>query len=597
MRFPWTASRARKEQLGSEVAAGLLPAPPTGSLPEVQPEAAPEGVPGAVWLEAGVLRVRNPEGLGRWPTVALDGEDAGVDLVINGVARTGEVVVQEADRVALRARREEQPGRIAVEIAPDGMSVWVTVHPGRRTVYTLPDVPPAPHLALRALRRDEPLATRFWPADVRAALRAEGVFATPDEEAVQQALRAPGTRVLVARGRPPRPGRPASIWTLPHGELSAPPDPTLVPLRQPDDAAVTIGTPLAKKMEVAAGEELGKTVRGEAVAAGPAWRPDLVAGPGAMVSADGRTVIATASGHAAVEVRGEEVYASVSPELGIPGNVDETRGDPRFDGDIWVGGDIESGRTVTASGNVEVTGRVFCARIEAGGSICVGRDAAQALLIAGGPGLCYARVIGLCEELARAATRAGAQPVAALAFRIHKELAGAGVRLHPEVRALLDQVGRLTGSGSGLRDGWNPAARQSLSALAATLAPAIACMRRALVRRGQCVVRSLDQTTVEASGDVVIADAGAVRSSVTALGQLLATGPVRGGTFWALRSAVFGSVGSGPDLPTFVQIGPRARFTAAEVRPGTTVLRGGALVQRFDAVAHDVVLEPAGGEG
>ncbi len=567
----------------------LEPVRPSTSVPADRGEAQADA-PGLVWVKDGVVYVRNPTGLGRWPTVSLAPEEPGIHLLINGEARTGEVVVQEGDRILLQVEREEVPGRIAIDVAEDGMSVWVTVYPGMRTAYLVPDSPPAPHFAIRPVRRQEEVPAPFTAADVRAALRAEGVFATPSDAAVLEALRTPGRRVLVATGRPPRRGRGSAVWTLLYGDLAGPLEPTLpLPLRT-ERTEVAIGMPVAK-IGFSVGGEDGRTVRGEPVPAGPAWIPDLVAGPGTLLSADGRTAIAAVSGHLVIDVRAEELVVSVAPERKVPADIDAALGDVAFDGDIWVGGGIAPGRSVFATGHVEVWGQVSSARIQAGGSLRLSGAVDGSILVAGGPGLSYARVISLCQEMERALNRAGVETVVSLASRIQAELAAGGLRLHPEVQTLLERLGRATEVSPRPRDGWTPTSRQALGAVAAALTPAIARMRRTLERRGQCHAHALERTTVEASGDVVIGAGGAFQCVITALGEVRGTGPVRGGTVWAMRRATFGSLGRDNDLPTVVQLGPRARFLAAEILPGTAVLRGGTLLARFEAPAYDVVFE------
>lgn len=301
---------------------------PLEPQPEPQPEPPSDGAevaePGAVWIEDGALHVRNPTALGHWPTVWVP---EGIDLVVNGEARTGEVVLQAEDRIVVGGQIKEQPGRLDVEISLDGMAAFVTVHNGLRTAFVLPDMPPDLRIEIRAVRQDEPRPHRFSPGDVVEALREAGVRATPSIALIQQALAAPGTRVQVAEGHPPRSGRSGKVWTVLHGEISMPPESDGDPqFGEGGHPSVEIGEPLAQ-LEPGDVTGPGRTVTGETVPPLPAWHPTLVAGPGTLLSADTLTAIAEAPGHPVVEFQGDKVFVSVAPELRIAGHLDEGHGD------------------------------------------------------------------------------------------------------------------------------------------------------------------------------------------------------------------------------------------------------------------------------
>jgi len=553
---------------------------------------------GAVWVEGGVLHVHNPQGLGRWPTVAVP-PGGGLELLINSEPRSGDVVLRAEDRVELRCRVIETLGRADVDVTEDGMVAQVTVQPGQCVRYKAADVPATNHLDLQAIELRESQPRNVTTADVRDALREAGVSSGITEDRIQQALQTPGTPVLVARGRPPVPGRAAGVWT--HTQTEVGPTTAARTPSPPTDsgnarAFVEAGQPVA---QLTPGDPAvpGQTVRGEEVTPKQPWQPALVAGPGTLLSADGCTMIAALSGHPVVKIdtEAERIYATVASERQIPGDVDGATGDIAYDGDVWVAGNVHLGRTVHVTGNAEVSGHVLQGRITAGGGIWIHGGAANALLIAGGPGLTYARTLLLCEELLRTMGTTtppadgvqGRRP-AALAARVRQELAGTDIHLDPEVKALAAVLEPFSHSAT-LKDTWPGSGGQDLAKLTEL---AIERMREVLNRPGDCTVRHLDNTRIEATGNVVVGETGAVRSHITTLGAVRVSGAFRGGTIWALRGARLTSVGGGDETQTRVEIGPHARFQATEVRPGTVVLRGGAVVRRFDAPAHEVVIAP-----
>jgi hypothetical protein len=550
---------------------------------------------GLAWVEAGVLHVRNPRGRGRWASVVVPDQAQGFTLEVNGEVRRGEVVVQQTDRVVLRTEPQEVPARILVEVAADEMAAWVTVQPGRRVLARVADAPPSSRLELQVLHREEPLPEAPTREDVLRALQAEGVLLAPAEEALTRALARPGERVLLVSGQFPTVGGAGVLWTLIHGELPLDsfPEATATGVRSRPRPSVEIGSTLAR-VEVAGTEDAGMTVRGRPLASPAAWEPELVAGPGVLLSADGRAAIAAAAGHPVVEVRRDTVYVSVCAELQVPGDVDEARGHVSFPGDIWIAGDVQPERLVLAEQNLEIEGNVLRSRIEAGGGIQVWGAATHSLLRAGGPGLSYARALAPAEELAKTLGRGAVQAACPLAFRVCQELAREDVRLDEAVQALLEPLRHLLRCGPAVSLAGHASVRQAVHALQTELPGAIAVMRQAVARRAGCVVRHLDHTAVEATGDACIGEAGSIHSTVSVLGEVRALGPVRGGTVFALGGAQFTSVGAAVDVPTTIQLGPQAVFRADEVRPGTSVYRGDRPVRRFDQVARDVCLRPDG---
>ncbi|MCI8759030.1 MAG: DUF342 domain-containing protein, partial [Oscillospiraceae bacterium] len=85
------------------------------------------------------------------------------------------------------------------------------------------------------------------------------------------------------------------------------------------------------------------------------------------ISEDGMSLLASSSGH--VEFSGRAFQ--VKPLLDIPANVDFSTGDINFLGDVCIHGDICSGFTVRAIGNITVGGVVEACTVEAGGDLVV----------------------------------------------------------------------------------------------------------------------------------------------------------------------------------------------------------------------------------
>jgi len=522
-----------------------------------------------------VLHVQNPLGLGRWPSVVVPPE-AGIELLVNGEPRTGEVVLRAEDRVAWRGAVREEAGRVEVDVAPDGLAAWVTVRPALRVAARLLDAPPAVRIVLTVETAVERTGGAPTEADVLEALARAGVVRPPDRRAVALALAEPGRRVLVVEGTRPQPGHAAEVWTRRHGVVTAPEAAEEAPPEVPRDW-VEIGEPLAQVRRVGVPAQAGETVTGRALEAPGAWCPRLVAGPGTVLSADGLTLIAARSGHPEVELAVDRVYAAVAQEVQVRGDVGEATGDVQADHGVWVGGNVEAGRRVRARGPVEVGGRVVQARVESMASVRVLGGVANASVVAGSPGLVYARVLPLCEALGRWDPAAGLAPVGALAQRLRDELGLAEDWLDPEVAAL---VARLREAGA-----------REVEALCASAARAAARMRARLEQPAACVARHLDHARVEATGDVEVFGPGARASHVVSLGVVRVRGAFRGGRIWALKGVELEVVGDEDGQRTVVEVGPQGWIRAGEVRPGVEFVSG-EHTRRFLSHERNVVWRP-----
>lgn len=153
---------------------------------------------GAAWVESGSLKVRNPIGRGRWPSVVVE-PDGSVQLYVNGERATGAVVLRAEDDIEIRKCSEEHPGSIQVSVSEDELSAWVTVRPSERTIVSVPDVPPNVQIQVTTSTRTESAPHGQSSADVLTAMADAGVRTGIEGTAVEHALRAPGERLLVAR--------------------------------------------------------------------------------------------------------------------------------------------------------------------------------------------------------------------------------------------------------------------------------------------------------------------------------------------------------------------------------------------------------------
>ena len=113
----------------------------------------------------------------------------------------------------------------------------------------------------------------------------------------------------------------------------------------------------------------GRTVQDQEIPAKDGKPAIAPKGRNTELSEDGLALVATITGH--VEFSGRSFQ--VRPVLDIPGNVDFSVGNINFLGDVCVHGDVCSGFTVRAMGNITVNGVVESCTLEAGQDLIVAR--------------------------------------------------------------------------------------------------------------------------------------------------------------------------------------------------------------------------------
>lgn len=111
----------------------------------------------------------------------------------------------------------------------------------------------------------------------------------------------------------------------------------------------------------------GNTVTGSILHAHNGVKPPIPQRRNTALSEDGTKLLASCTGHVEFSVRSFQVRAV----LDVSGDVDYSIGNINFLGDVHVRGDITSGFTVRAAGNIQVDGVVEAATVEAGGNLVV----------------------------------------------------------------------------------------------------------------------------------------------------------------------------------------------------------------------------------
>jgi len=127
----------------------------------------------------------------------------------------------------------------------------------------------------------------------------------------------------------------------------------------------------------------GTSVTGDIIV--PSMPRDVVlcAGEGAIITKDGKRVVATRSGRPIVFRHGNKVKVSVVNELVHAGDVDLSSGNIAFKGDILVLGNVTENMSVESSQNIRINGLVSSGEVRTLGSIFVQGNILSSVIIAG----------------------------------------------------------------------------------------------------------------------------------------------------------------------------------------------------------------------
>ncbi len=223
---------------------------------------------------------------------------------------------------------------------------------------------------------------------IKKVLAENGIVFGIDEDAIAEALTNPGNiePFIIARGISAEAGVDAQVELL--FEVLSRAEPSVDARGRIDYKNLHFiqnaraGQILARKTPATPGTP-GKSVFGLPLAPRPGRDRQLGKGMSTEISQDGLALAATIDGTIAFKFN----TISVHPDENIPSSVDTKTGNIDCVGSLKIGGDISSDFTVIAGHNIEVSGNVADAVVQAGGSVLIHGGyfgAGKGKLIAGG---------------------------------------------------------------------------------------------------------------------------------------------------------------------------------------------------------------------
>lgn len=301
-----------------------------------------------------------------YPTIET-GE--GVLFRVNGKSKYGKVVVEPGDQVRLEVSNEVIPPQFSIQLLEQDMIVLLTFTPGKAIVRTIADTPFSSYLKVTA-EEEVTYFNDLDPQQIVEELKRIGV---------QQGLIFPAIKkvttvdkpyeLIVARGTSPIEGSDGDLEV--HIELDEfdPDSLARIDFREMNKISSSkAGDVIATHIPPVEGR-VGRNLRGQSIPVSPVR--DINLRLGKNVELVDKQVIAKISGNPSVTWRDRMVKIDVNPEFHHPGEVSLESGNIRSEGDVRIGGKVQSSMFVGATGSIHIGGAVTQATVQAMGSVAI----------------------------------------------------------------------------------------------------------------------------------------------------------------------------------------------------------------------------------
>lgn len=602
--------------LGSQPASIRVtpPAPPGAGAAE-----SIEDSDGQAGIVDGGLIVIPPVGSGRPATIAPGPH---VHVWYQGEEIVTPTPITSADGWALAA--DENPGQVDVNvtISPDRLKAFLSITFQDREVYKIKDADFTSNLVVEGMlvERQSYSVTFEQVMDI---LREHGVVYGIDQEAVKMAISLDhGREIQVAQGTLPEP--PVDGQVIYHFEKKLE---ELASQERTDYLghhpilSVEPGEVLATRIPPREGKP-GTNVLGQVIPPGMPRDVVLRAGKGVEIRDDGCTAVATATGRPTREGN----VISVIPVYTLTGQVDAHTGKIDFLGDVVIQGDVLDGMCIKAGGHIQVSGFVANAELTAGGNIFVGQNVLGSVLKAGGSAIAAQGLINAISGISRdleglLRTLYLARQSPGLKDNVQVEVRGEGVLVkavleskypnlvkalhelegslkqfqHDDVEVKVEKLHQLTGRLYRQLDGLNPLQIKRVEELQEM---ADAWEKEAREVSSQLIVYSgvasnitvlyAQNSTLQASGKVIISGKGAYNCNISAGGDVVVNGSpgvFRGGHIVARGNVLARELGSPAESTTTVEV-PKGKYIKADRAYPGVLLKAGARVERVNTTGY-----------
>jgi len=554
----------------------------------------------------GQLRFVAPMGKGRFPSIRVA---KGVQLIADGQVVEDFPFIYDGQRQVIVQAVEEAPERrVDVELSKDELQALMRVEYIKGYTAALLEQPePRAVLTLRAeIQEVEP--ERFRVEELRAALMAKGVTVGILEERLERLAQEGSLEwVVVAEGVPPMHGVDGRIELIyhraPRRMLNSPDSPFRQQMVREIESAEQ-GQVVARLHPPQPGRD-GQTVTGKVIPHTPGKEIQMKAGKGVRLNEEGTEAIAEMSGRPILN----RTTVSILPVHTVNGDLTFKEGGIRFQGDVVVQGDVLDGVELEAVGNVYLYGNVSHARIAAQGDIHAEKVVFGGRLNAGVAAEALLQAEQLLKQIHQQILQLR-QSIQQLRMHRPEVVREGDGRLafllienkFRQLPKLVDQFCQMVRNNALLQE-WSagledqlqgfakPAAlsmldRLNLDQLADEMSERLQAVSDEIRRKGSVFVRSLNNTTVEASGDVQVKES-VYYSRIYARGSVHCQGTIRASEIYAEGDVYSSEVGTRSGTKATVSL--KGTFRAKKVYPNVEVIFPGDK-ETFDREMMDVVL-------
>lgn len=552
---------------------------------------------GSVMLSNGQVIIRNPKGLGKFPTIS---QGTNVEVLINGEKIIGTAVVNEGDHIEVQVVNTEPSFSLDLKISKDKMKALLTLRKKPGKCYANEDIPSALEVCISAKCGQE-----IWPEvelqQVLNLLHENKIIFGIREDAIQEAVAFQGKEISIA----------AAVGQEPTGVQ----DSQLVYTFQKQVAnqdnhfqsgkvlSVSIGEVLAVKQPPVAGYP-GIDVTGETVLSRqPKDEPILIKG-GVRLINDGTVAVATISGQPVLEGSFRK-YLSVNPVYVVNGDVGINTGHIRFRGNILITGSVLDSFSVDAGGSIEVWGDALLATMYANREITIHKNAISTRIQAGGLSVNYKQILQMLrvlqnrlESMFNAVWLLKSQPVFSTTdlkakgegqlvqllidfkYKDIPKIITAFVQALSEANKALDPL--ILEVASELKDklcNLGPLRMKEqaeVELLIANVQKAVATVEWLISTKVNVTVNYVQNSIIRTTGDIIVTGPGSIASELEAGGSILIpSGKVRGGCLIARDKIKIGEIGSSTgDSGVNIQLLDNCCLEAKFVYPGVTLEHG-----------------------
>lgn len=544
---------------------------------------------GMAWLEEGVLKVSNPEGLGRYPTIEVREP---LRISIDGAnPASGLFVVSEETSVDFRIPVDVEAERnIKIRVRDQGLNAEIKVEEKEGIEYRLVDKKEGHNLILQVAGVSKPLNS-LTVEEATKKLVDEGIVFGIDEDSIRKAIEAKdGKWHQVAVGQEPVNGEHGKVNLLypkeKEEEFS-----DLLDHRKLDSVAA--GEVIAHKIPAVLGQP-GIDVSGNEIAPPKVREAILRAGDGVLIHGD--KVVAARPGRP--EFRGGvlkvfQVFTSY-------GDVDAKSGHLKYEGDVVIAGNVQDGMRVHASGFIKINGNVYKSDISAGGSVEILGNVVGSHVRAGGETAVYQKILFKIRYLNRQLrdllsilkniSKADGRALLALVEKNYRNVPRVFAELEKEISEKNHLDTNLTHTILEVSRAFKPNRlveikfEEFVELVQELLLQEEEFEELGLRNLSDIRVGSIQNSYLEASGDVLILGKGSFNSYLSGGMRVRVTGKpgiVRGGQVSAGKEVDVNELGSQALSLTQVNVGDEGVIKCRRVYPNV-VLRVGRYVKRYE---------------